>query len=66
MPKSNPSYSGHTTHTSNSGFKKPTYHGKMPSASGSGSSSFSAASGYSHTTGGSRTKFTTKNTNPKG
>lgn len=66
MPKNNPSYSGHSTGTSNSGFKKPYYAGKEPKLGGSGSSGFSASSGYSHTTGGSRTKFTTKNTSNKG
>ena len=65
MPKSNPSYSGHTTETSNSGFKTPTYAGKEPKLGGSGSNTFTAAAGYGHTASGTRTKFTTKNTNPK-
>jgi len=66
MPKSNPSYSGHTTETSNSGFKKPTYAGKEPKLGGSGSNGFNTTSGYSHTTTGSRTKWTTKNVSNKG
>ncbi len=66
MPKNNPSYSGHSTETSNSGFKKPYYAGKEPKLGGSGSAAFNTKTGYAHTASGSRTRWTTKNVSNKG